>query len=302
MSFEAAFGNGFMRWLIRAIAEGKSLYSSVAALLHPDHDMINLKQPIGIFDAGIGSYAIVERVRRAYPMQDIIYLADRASFPYGSKSREELLAAVNTTVDYLAQQGCAAIILASNAPSIMVLQSVCKTAPVPVAGIVPPIEEALRLSSSQKVAVLGVKSMIGSPEMAQCVAERASPGSEVLLINASPMVDLVENFMFLSDPARTQSEVSAFTRTLLDVHPEIDVMTLSSTHLPWLRPFFEQAAPAVAFLDPADSVLAAVREITSIGSGQTLCLATQTPDLPASALDEALKRLGFDKGLTIVEL
>jgi glutamate racemase len=263
--------------------------------------MVDLKQPIGIFDAGIGSYAIVERVRNAYPEQDIVYLADRASFPYGSKSREALLLSVNKSVKYLEAQGCSAIILASNAPSIMILQAVRDAAAVPVMGIFPPIQEALSVSRSKRIAVLGVESMVSSAEMASCIMELRLHDRDVSLINASPMVALVESFLFLSDPRRTQEEVNSFVRVLLEVHPDIDVMTLSSTHLPWLRPFFETAAPDVIFLDPADSVLETIRPFTSPGHGKTRCLATQTPTITTTELGLALKRLGFTGEVATVQ-
>jgi glutamate racemase len=47
-----------------------------------------LYRPLGMFDAGIGSYAIVRLVQRRFLDQDIIYLADRASFPYWQRPRK----------------------------------------------------------------------------------------------------------------------------------------------------------------------------------------------------------------------
>ena len=49
-----------------------------------------MNKPIAIFDAGLGSYTIVETIKKAYPQQDIIYFADRKSFPYGAKTVEQL--------------------------------------------------------------------------------------------------------------------------------------------------------------------------------------------------------------------
>jgi len=72
---------------------------------------MKLHRPIGIFDAGIGSYAIVERVRAHFPMQDILYFADRASFPYGAKTPGELLASVKSATEYLGNEGCVAVVL-----------------------------------------------------------------------------------------------------------------------------------------------------------------------------------------------
>jgi len=36
-----------------------------------------MNKAIAVFDAGLGSYAIVEAIKKAYPLQDIIYFADR---------------------------------------------------------------------------------------------------------------------------------------------------------------------------------------------------------------------------------
>ena len=33
-----------------------------------------MNKAIAVFDAGLGSYAIVEAIKKAYPQQDIIYL------------------------------------------------------------------------------------------------------------------------------------------------------------------------------------------------------------------------------------
>ncbi|MBV8047190.1 MAG: aspartate/glutamate racemase family protein [Paludibacterium sp.] len=254
--------------------------------------MTPLHQPVGIFDAGIGSYAIVERVRAHFPQQDILYLADRASFPYGAKTPAELLDAVGAATRYLLGQGCAAVILASNAPSIVVWEALRAEVDAPIIGVFPPVGDALAASSSKQVAVLGVKSMVTSQAMHDYVARERQDAGEVALINASPLVDLVENFAFLRDPDGTQQAVGRFMAELLQAEPHIDVMTLSSTHLPWLRPFFERAAPRVAFLDPADSVLDQLRPYNTSGAGITRCVATETAALTLTDFNAALAALG----------
>lgn len=94
------------------------------------------------------------------------------------------------------------------------------------------------------VAVLGVASLASSPEIGTYIANQAD-GHAVQVVNASSMVELVESGAFLNDPAGTQAQVNAFMQQLLRKHPGLDVCTLSSTHLPWLAPFFQRAAPAV---------------------------------------------------------
>lgn len=251
----------------------------------------NLEQPIGIFDAGIGSYAMVERVRSRYPSQDLLYLADRASFPYGSKSKDELTACVEATIRYLLRAGCRAVVLASNAPSVLVLPELQERLPLPVLGIYPPVVSALRTSKTGQVAVLGVASLIDSPEIRSYVHGQAGE-RPIGLVNASCLVAMVEDGTFLSDPNRIREAVSGFMKRCRHDFPGLDVCTLSSTHLPWLLPHFEEAAPDISFLDPIDEVLPFLEPFLSNGSGTTVCLATESPDYPLEGLSRMLERLG----------
>jgi glutamate racemase len=253
---------------------------------------MKLRRPIGIFDAGIGSYAIVERVRAKFPQQDIVYFADRDSFPYGAKTPAELLSSVQRATEYLQEQGCVAVILASNAPSIVVLVSLRAVAEVPVIGVVPPVRDAIALSNTKEVAILGVRSMIDSEAMRTFANDHREPRSTAHLINASPLVELVETFAFVNDAESTQNVVTDFMARVRNDLPNVDVMTLSSTHLPWLRPFFESAAPEILFIDPADTVLEEIAPHTSVGEGRTVCVATESDKLSLVAFNAALNALG----------
>lgn len=253
---------------------------------------MELHRPIGIFDAGIGSYAIVERVRARFPRQDILYFADRASFPYGTKTHSELLLCVQSATQYLQKEGCVAVVLASNAPSVVVLESLRAAVSMPVVGIFPPVREAVNRSNTKQIAVLGVRSMVTSEAMQRYAEQNREAGSQVFLVNASALVDLVESFTFINDPQRTQDLVTRFIADLRSSHSDIDVMTMSSTHLPWLKSFFMSAAPDVLFIDPADTVLGELDPYTSNGRGLTRCIATETPDLTLEAFNHALQALG----------
>lgn len=252
-----------------------------------------LHAPIGVFDAGIGSYGIVRTIRTHYPDQDILYLADRASFPYGTKTKGALAASVSRAIAKLAEEGAAAVVLASNAPSVMVLDGIRDAQPVPVLGIYPPVKEALERSRSGQIAVLGVESLVRSVEIRGYV-EQLAGGRHVHLVNASALVQLVEDGTFLSNPHAAGARVAAFMQKLRRAVAQLDVCTLSSTHLPWLAPFFREAAPEVEFLDPADALMPLLHPYTSAGSGRTVCLATESPSLPLGDLQRMLDLLGVD--------
>ena len=260
----------------------------------------DLHKPIGVFDAGIGSYGIVEVIRRNYPQQDILYFADRASFPYGAKSHQELAQCVSAAIGTLARLGAAAVVLASNAPSVMVLDEIEKTQPVPVLGIYPPVAEALGVSRTGVVAVLGVQSLVQSAEIQAYIA-RESGGRRVEVVNASPLVQRVEDGTFLSEPSDTQRDVNAFIERLRRELPGLDTCTLSSTHLPWLLPFFERGAPDMTFLDPADSLVPRLSPHITAGSGATVCIATQSDEFPLAALQDTFELLGVDIDPHLIE-
>lgn len=258
-----------------------------------------LHRPVAVFDAGIGSYAIVAEIQKAFPRQDIVYFADRASFPYGSKGRKELLAIMRRTIAFLGRYEPCAIVIASNAPSIMVLDELQREPGPKLFGVHPPLGPALARTRSGQAGILGVKSLIESPMLARFVATHTADPDQVALINASPMVDLVETGAFLFDPAGTQLLVSAFMEEIHSRHPGIDVFTLSSTHLPWLAPFFASARPDCAFLDPAQEIVAGLTP-SGGGSGQITGLATESERYRLSAFKEMLDRLGIDIPLQAV--
>ena len=260
-----------------------------------------LRKPVAVFDAGIGSYAAVAALQGVLPKQDLVYFADRASFPYGSKSRQELLDTMKRTLTFLARFDPAAILVASNAPSITVLDDLKDMIAVPVFGVRPPVKAALQQAKGRHVAVLGVKSLVESAEMrAFAAAEADGAVDRVKLVNASPLVDLVESGAFLFDQADVQRQVDAFVSALDAQHAAIGAMTLSSTHLPWLRSFLERAAHGRPLLDPLESALAAIGPVAVEGQGRLLGLVTENDRYTANDFQRMLERLGVVLPLHVV--
>jgi glutamate racemase len=262
---------------------------------------LQLESPIAVFDAGIGSYAIVDLIRRKLPRQDILYFADRASFPYGHKSRDALLAIIVRTFNLLKNWNPSAIVIASNVPTIMLMDELKAMAGLPVFGVFPPLAEALAASKTGKVGIMGVRSMIESIQLADFVKRFTGRPENVALINASPMVDLVESGAFLFDPIGTMQKVNKFIETLFDRYPEIDGLTLSSTHLPWLSTYFVSARPDCRFLDPAETIIHGIGE-GNAGSGTILGLVTENQDYPVSDFQAMLLKLQISIPLQVVVL
>lgn len=252
---------------------------------------VTLNRPIAVFDAGIGSYAIARKIADRFPGQDVLYFADRASFPYGGKGKSELLAVMRSTIERLESFGPAAIVIASNAPSVMVLDDLKDWSRTPIIGVFPPVRRALETSVTKRIAVMGVASLIASSEIRAYVERESARQSGVDLVSASDLVELVENGKFLTDPETTLTAVRAKLDTL---HPDTDVATLSSTHLPWLLRYFDEAGLRLRFLDPADDVVEALAPHATRGSGAFRTLVSEREGYDLADFQRMLARLGLD--------
>ena len=242
-----------------AHAESSSFISLAFCIVNK----VILKQPVAVFDAGIGSYAIARKIADRFPGEDVLYFADRANFPYGGKDKTELLAVMRGTIKRLESFGPSAIVIASNAPSVMVLDD-------------------SRAGAGRR------SSACFHPSGARWRRPRQS---QIDLVSASDLVELVENGTFLMDAERALTAVRAKLDTL---HPDTDVATLSSTHLPWLLRYFEQAGPRMRFLDPADDVVEAVAPYTTSGSGAFRTLVSEREGYDLADFQRMLARLGLE--------
>lgn len=215
--------------------------------------------PIAVFDSGIGSLSIIKELRRELPAEDLLYFADRVHFPYGGKSHKELYEIIFNTINYLKRFKPKLIVVASNTPSVQVFEEVKKrVTDVPIIGVRPPLKEAARMTKKKHIGILATAGTVNSKELEAQIRREVPQHILVTKFNASPIVQLIEGGVHLTDERRTFDVIS---RVLGDsVDEKIDVMTLSSTHLPFVRRYLNALLPTVRFVDPAQMVAKDVRK------------------------------------------
>ena len=219
--------------------------------------------PVAVFDSGIGSLSIIRELKREVPNEDLLYFADRAHFPYGSKSHGQLKEIIVSTVNYLRRYKPKIIVVASNTPSVQVLDEVRRTiTDVPIIGVRPPLKEAARLTRKKHIGIMATEGTIRSRELEIQIRREVPQHILVTKFNASPIVELVEQGMHLTDERRTFDTIS---RVLGDnVDEKIDVITLSSTHLPFVKTYLNALLPTVRFVDPAQTLAKDVRKFLKL--------------------------------------
>ncbi|MCY1594283.1 hypothetical protein NW112_03440 [Staphylococcus pettenkoferi] len=258
---------------------------------------------IAVFDAGIGSYAVVELLREYYPKQNILYFADRAHFPYGGKSKEELRQIMKTTIEYLLQYEPKAIIVASNAPSVLVLDEVKEDYDIPIYGIKPPIKKAVEVSKSGHIAVLGAKALVESERIQHYIdEEKGESQAKINTIDASDVIKLVESGDFINYPAEVKQHVKEFVADIIEQDPEVDTFTLSSTHLPWVKPYLTILYPQYQFLDPARHIMENLKPVVTKGKGRVKALVTTCEDYTLENFEDTLSKLNLKMEVEEVEM
>ncbi|MCO1338879.1 hypothetical protein BJH93_08240 [Kocuria polaris] len=266
-------------------------------------DSVKLHRPVGIFDAGIGSYDLVRGIRKAYPRQDVLYLADRASIPYGVKSEEALLASVGHAAQALESHGASSIILASNAPSVTVLQPLRALVQVPILGVVPPVRAALTaIPDNRALAVAGASMLVHSDALKLLIADAAGAKTDrVHTVVADELIALVESGAFL-DRVKVDYSIAEFIAVLRERHPLLGGLSLSSTHLPWLATAIAEQAPDLMLFDPADDVVAEFARLATHGSGSLACIATASCRHPIQEFQATVDRMHLEVAPALIEL
>ncbi|MEW5841232.1 MAG: glutamate racemase [Thermoproteota archaeon] len=216
--------------------------------------------PVAVFDSGIGSLSIIRELRREIPAEDLLYFADRAHFPYGGKSHQELRELMINTIRYLLRYKPKLVVVASNTPSVQVLDEVRRAVTdVPLIGIRPPLKEAARLTKKKHIGIMATSGTIRSKELEIQIRREVPQHILVTRFDASPIIELVERGVHLEDERRTFDVIS---RVLGDddLDKKIDVITLSSTHLPFVKRYLNALLPTVRFIDPAQMAAKDVRK------------------------------------------
>ncbi|MEO0139017.1 MAG: hypothetical protein ABIL16_04750 [candidate division WOR-3 bacterium] len=75
---------------------------------------------IGFYDSGVGGLMVLREVFRIKGCFDVVYLGDLANFPYGNKSKEELLVIGRKGIKFLISKGADMIVVACNTLSTVV--------------------------------------------------------------------------------------------------------------------------------------------------------------------------------------
>ena len=214
---------------------------------------------IVVFDSGFGSLSIIRPIQKITKSQ-IIYFADQKNFPYGQKSKTQLRIIIRNRLSMLnGKFNPDLIVLGSNTPTLL-LNDITNNK---VIGVLPPLAKAVNISKTKNIAILATRSVVQSKELSNYIKNMITPKKlRIIKINASPLVNLVESGDFLDNPTKCVRTIKKILRNVI-YENNIDVATLSSTHLPFLQRFLKNEFPQVKFLDPGNEIAQIIKKHTN---------------------------------------
>ena len=223
-------------------------------------------RPLLFLDSGVGGLSVVAPTLALIPDAPIVYAADSAGFPYGTKSEAEIAARVPALLGRLVERyRPRLVVIACNTASTIALPAVRAALDLPVVGTVPAIKPAAAMSRTRAIGVLGTEATVRQPYVDD-LAARFAGDCTVLRHGSAALVELAEGALAGVPPSldRIGTELAG-----LFGQPGgegIDVIVNACTHFPLLERDMIAVAPAgVRFVDGGPGI---ARRIAHLTAGQ----------------------------------
>jgi glutamate racemase len=219
-----------------------------------------MKQPIGIFDSGLGGLTVLKVLSQKFPDESFCYLGDIARLPYGNKSPETIRKYGLQILKFLKDQNVKALIIACNSASSVFLGE-SEFENIPLLNVIEPgAQAALSASSDKKIAVLGTSATIRSHAYDKTL-KKLDPQAQVMEVACPLLVPLVEEG-FVHDPI---TEL-VLERYLRDVKDWTETIILGCTHYPVLKDdFLKVLGPVVRLVESGEVLSSQVSRLFESG-------------------------------------
>ena len=207
------------------------------------------KNPIGLFDSGIGGTSIWKEIHSLLPCENTIYLADSKNAPYGIKSKDDIIELSIKNTEFLLNENCKLIVVACNTATTNAIKELRIKYDIPFIGIEPAIKPAADKTNTHTIGILATKGTLNSELFHNNVANF----SDVKIIEqvGHGLVQLIES-----------GEINSKEMTLLlknyiqpMLEQNIDYLVLGCSHYPYLIPQLKKIIPPhVKIIDSGEAV------------------------------------------------
>lgn len=207
--------------------------------------------PIGVFDSGVGGLSVLTEIKRRYPSENIIYIADQKNVPYGLKTLDEVRNLSISITNYLLKQGAKLIVVACNTASAAALEYLRDKYPkTPFVGMEPAVKPAVEKTKSGIVGVLATPATFEGTLYAS-VVERFANGVELLQDTCKGLVQQIEKGNISGEEI-----YNILNKSLIPmIEKGADTIVLGCTHYPFVIPIIQSiVGEQVRVINPSPAV------------------------------------------------
>lgn len=225
---------------------------------------------IGVFDSGVGGLSVLGEIRRALPLADLTYVADRDRAPYGVRDLGEVQQFSAEISRWLLDRGATTLVVACNTASAAALEMLRAEHPdLPIVGMEPAVKPAAASTGTGVIAVFATAVTFQGRLFASLV-DRYGSDATVLTRACPSWVDLVETGV-TGGPVAEDVVAEEVTPA---VEAGADTLVLGCTHFSFLAPVIRGVAGArVAVIDPAPAVARQTARVASADGTGALTMA-----------------------------
>lgn len=215
---------------------------------------------IGVFDSGVGGLTIIEGLFKELPSYSVLYFADLARSPYGTKSKKAIEEFSCQITDFLIKQGAKIIIIACNTASAQADEVLRKKFNVPIFNVITPaVEEAIKTTNNKRIGIIGTNGTIQSRAYENAFKSLEENHYDVFSKACPLFVPLAEED-FINRP-ETKRIAKYYLKELNN--KQIDTLILGCTHYPLLKEVIKKVMGKRTNLIDSLKVVASVKELIS---------------------------------------
>lgn len=220
-----------------------------------------------VFDSGVGGLSVAREIGKALPGVGMDYVADLAVFPYGGLEPGVLVDRVVSLMDEaLAVLDPAALVIACNTASTLVLPPLRARFKLPIVGTVPAVKPAAEHSRSRLASVLATPGTV-KRDYTRDLIDKFGGDCHFTLVGSMDLAEIVERAV--SGESVTDAEILAEIAPCFveEEGRRTDTVVLACTHYPLVLDRLKALAPwPVEWIDPAPAIARRVATVT-MGAG-----------------------------------
>ena len=192
------------------------------------------RDPIGVFDSGVGGISTLREMIRELPDERFIYFGDMANAPYGTKSTEEVIACVRSVVDRLMKQNIKALVIACNTATGAAAAVLRDELSIPVVGMEPALKPASKARKNGSVLVLATPLTLHQEKFENLMKQY---GEGAVKVPCPGLMELVE--------ADDTEGAKRYLEKLFSQYPAetVDAVVLGCTHYVFLKDMIRGLLP-----------------------------------------------------------